>query len=123
MYFNGHILSRISILKCRISQKDFCRMATSRLFFFLLNVLTKYLFSHQQKFNTQHHLTSVSQKSAYSFQNQQWLMRKREDQPLVVSSCARGGAGASRVAAQFIIYIFPLSACCDLKREVEVYYE
>ncbi len=50
-------------------------------------------------------------------------MRKGENQPLVVSSCARGGAGASRIAAQFIIYIFPLSARCDLKREVEVYKE
>lgn len=122
MYFNGHILSRISILQSRISQNDFCRMATSRLFSFCY-ILSKYLFSHQQKCNTQHRLTSVPQKSADSLQNQHWLMRKREDQPLVVSPCARGGAGASRVAAQFIIYIFPLSARCDLKREVEVYNE
>lgn len=50
-------------------------------------------------------------------------MRKSGDKPLVVSSCARGCAGASRVAAQFIIYIFPLSARCDLKREEEVYHE
>lgn len=52
--------------------------------------------------------------------NVSYITARHNNSPLVVSPCTCGGTCAAGVAAQFIIYMFPLSADCDLERWVRI---